>query len=771
MSSKQNDLSYYTISGKTANIPFAEGANVLTPGAGTARADLLLDQSFIWARLEKHGEYLYSSADPCKPSNIKSIDNTLRNFFTFLKGLKDYKEIYFDSTIGEAQNLTYEIQKAIGLISGVLRTLVQRIRNYVIQKIKNLIRDFIENVATPFIKETLSPVMSELIDQVLCGFEKIFDNLANLVGDFLFALVNLGINNPVICATEAYINALLNNLANTIDETIQPILEQAQNIIGNISGVVGSVFSYINMVLGYEGLLCNKPVCPQDVANFKTGPFGGPQKGPGTPGDNYKKMINSPSKGLSDAVSRADKWLNETFPATESGGTLTSKGVVAISGGSVPCYTGSFDCGNPQLVFFGGGGSGASGNVIVNGLGQVIGVNLLNGGRNYNSAPFVTITDPAGCGKYASAYSIVDDDGKVIKVVLTEPGYGYSSQNNGGVPVIDSFVGSPNPVQVGKTVTLTWEVFNFDNLSLNIDGYTNITNTNSVSLVINESDVQFAVGSKQTTKTFTLTATKYNTNSAPQVVSQDYVFTVTKDVTEDETAKVPSMNSPKIDVFTGSPQPGTTLNPGTILTLSWTTTDAERVVLNSSPDTPLPLDGSLSVVVPVDAEPGSLISYLITATNTNINGQSQSVSEVLNYTIASAADGQSSTGSVPAEEGGGEGLGGGSTTTSNVVSSIDDIIILNSGVDYDPNDEVVINGGNNGATFELVTSPIGQIVAINVLTPGYGFTTIPDIQINSKNGVGAKLLPSLKFTSVDQLEKEIVVDPAQLVQVIDCVYK
>lgn len=754
MSSKQNDLSYYTISG-TSDINFPTGGNLLTPGAGTARADLLLDQSFIWARLERHGEHLYSSADPCKPSNIKTIDNTLRNFFQTLKGLKEYKELYFDQSVGELQNLTYEISKTVSIISGVLRTLTQRIRTYILSKIKNLIRDFIENTATPFIKEKLSPIFGQLIDQVLCAFEKIFDNLANLVGDFLYALVNLGVNNPVICATEAYVNALLNNLANEIDNAIQPILSQVQDIIGGISSAVGSVFTYIDMVLGYEGLLCNQPVCPKDVANFKTGPFGGPGK---KQLDNWNAM----SKGVSNFNKGAEEFLNEKFPANST----------IPNDSTVPCYTGSFDCGNPQLIFFGGGGSGASGNVIVNGIGQILGVNLLTGGKQYKTAPFVTITDPAGCGKYSSAYSIINDDGEVIKVVLTDPGYGYSSQNSGGVPVINSFIGSPNPVQVGKTVTLTWDVLNFDTLSLGLSGYTDLKNVNSVSFVINESDVQFPVGSTETTKIFTLTATKYNTNSAAQTVSQDYIFTVTKNVVEDETAKVVGKSPPLIDSFVGSPKVGTVLNPGSILTLSWNTTNADSVSLDPPPinNPTLPIDGSVSVAIPSDAQPGQLISYKLIATNKNAPTGSQSVSEIISYTIASAADGQSSPGAAGAEEVIGEGPTG-STTTANAVSSLDNIIILSSGIDYDPNDEVVITGGNNGATFELVTSPIGQIVAINVLSSGYGFTTIPDIQINSKNGVGAKLLASLKFTPLDQLEKDIVVDSAQLVKVIDCVYK
>ena len=46
----------------------------------------------------------------------------------------------------------------------------------------------------------------------------------------------------------------------------------------------------------------------------------------------------------------------------------------------------------------------------------------------------------------------------------------------------------------------------------------------------------------------------------------------------------------------------------------------------------------------------------------------------------------------------------------------------------------------------------------NVINCGFGFTKLPDITINSDTGAGAKLLPVLKFTRVD--------DAAQLADVL-----
>lgn len=730
---------------------------------GVSYSQFGFDYSKAFKQADLRGEYEWTVANPCKPGTISEIDTTLRNFFNFLKGLKEEQGTFFNEILSEAQNLTYEISKVASKISAVLRTFTQKLRNFIMQAIKELLQGAIQSLLTPLLDQIKDSVIGAVLDQLMCKFDEIMNGLKDLAADFLFALVNLAINNPALCAIEAFTNALLNNLANTIDNAIQPVLNQIGDLLSGAAGVVGSVFSVIDQVLAFEGFLCSEPKCPDKIQKFKTGAWGGPQKG-------IKENFSKFTGGLTQGFQGANDWLNEVFPDNTN-----------VSGAY--CYTGPYECGSPQVVFFGGGGSGASANAIVNGIGQVIGVNLLSGGTSYKNAPFVSIVDPAGCGVNASAYAIIDNDGKVIKVVITNPGYGYSDTNLGGVPVINSFIGTPNPVQVGKSITLNWNVSNFDNLSLGINGYNNLSQAEgSVSFVIGDDDVQFYPGSNFTTKTYTLTATKNNQNSEPQVISQDYTFTVTKEATTPITETVANTLPPTIDSFTGSPEVGNPLSPGSILTLSWETTNANQVSLTSSFENnlSLPFDGSVSVSVPIDLEPGTFISYTLTATNTNAPVGQQTISQILNYTVIPSSSG--ATSSIPidniAPETGKEDVFLEPTPPTNntdtAVSQLRDIIVFEGGIDYDPNDEVVIVGGNNGAELKLVTNAIGQVVAIDVITPGYGFTTIPEIEINSTNGVGARFLATLDFIPLDKFLSDQALeslDPTKLVKVIDCIYK
>ena len=102
------------------------------------------------------------------------------------------------------------------------------------------------------------------------------------------------------------------------------------------------------------------------------------------------------------------------------------------------------------------------------------------------------------------------------------------------------------------------------------------------------------------------------------------------------------------------------------------------------------------------------------------------------------------------------------------VTSLADVVVENTGFGYDDNDTASVGGGSvdvagdtlpGDATADTIQKPgqaqvelniqNGLIVGANVVNGGFGFTGLPEITINSDTGAGAKLLPVLKFTKVD----------------------
>ena len=91
---------------------------------------------------------------------------------------------------------------------------------------------------------------------------------------------------------------------------------------------------------------------------------------------------------------------------------------------SDPCDTSDKKCGPPKLKFFGGRGVGAQANPIVDVNGNLIAVDLVNGGFGYKSPPQVQVIDPCQNGSGAVLKTIIKD-GIVVKVIIGDSGNGY----------------------------------------------------------------------------------------------------------------------------------------------------------------------------------------------------------------------------------------------------------------------------------------------------------------------------------------------------------
>ena len=101
-------------------------------------------------------------------------------------------------------------------------------------------------------------------------------------------------------------------------------------------------------------------------------------------------------------------------------------------------------------------------------------------------------------------------------------------------------------------------------------------------------------------------------------------------------------------------------------------------------------------------------------------------------------------------------------------TKIDELVIKDGGSGYKDDDKVDI--GDNKDAAKLKTNQNGSIIGVEITNPGIGFTTLPDITINTQTGFNAKLLPVLGFIDVD--DSGFVVPPGTpTLQVINCVGK
>ena len=355
--------------------------------------------------------------DPCGTSEMSKINTQLQKFFTIVKGIKKYGDLYVNGTINRIQNLTSLVRQTSQIIGAVLKTLVNRLRDFLLDKIRRGITDLIDLLLPTIAKAIKSTVVQAVIDNIFCAFKDIVKNLANLVGDFLFELIGKIVNVP-FCAAQQFTNALVNNIAAIVDKSIGPILDQINDVLGGITRIVGNVFQALDYILGFEAFLCAKPNCPE-IKKFKASPWGGPTQAQIDDFAGFLAPLGGRQTPTAEGlIGSATDFIDgiEIFgqPLGDSAGKIPSN--------VTNCDVSAFKCGPPSIQIFGGGGAGAVAEAIVDNVGRTIGVNLINGGSGYTRPPFVSFVDSCE-DTFTSGYAIISESGtnrgQVVDIILT----------------------------------------------------------------------------------------------------------------------------------------------------------------------------------------------------------------------------------------------------------------------------------------------------------------------------------------------------------------
>lgn len=350
--------------------------------------------------------------DPCGKGELSKINIALKKFFTALKGIKEYGELYINGTINKISNVTNLIKSTAKIIAAVLKSLVNRLRDFLIDKIRKALDSVLDDILPTVAKQFKNTTIQLIIDQIFCSFKDIISNLINLVIDFLNQLIGKIINVP-FCAAQQFVNALINNLAAIIDKALGPILDQVNDLLGGVGKIVGSVFEAIDYILGFESFLCAAPNCPE-LKEFKAGPWGGPSSDQVDTFNNFAKI---PTAG--GIVGKVDDYISNIEIFGDRLGDASSP-----SPGITECDADAYKCGPPKILIFGGGGIGAVGEAVIDNIGRTIGVSLLNRGSGYKRPPFVSFVDNCAT-TFTSGYAVIDDNpdsstnGQIIDIVMT----------------------------------------------------------------------------------------------------------------------------------------------------------------------------------------------------------------------------------------------------------------------------------------------------------------------------------------------------------------
>ena len=287
-----------------------------------------------------------------------------------------------------------------------LAGLVQEIRRWVLRKTTSLINNA-SGFAPLSTRYIANLAKNQTLDTISCLFIKILQNLEGLIGNALGALANRIINGAT-CLVENFIGNIIgpnhfsdykfsqcsiripiSNLLGSVIGFTSEILEFAKSILNFLECDIENICSKIKrynplnesqrqiqlhlILVGYLILQKEFLIVSKDLLTF------------------LKILVIMISLLILEVLLRI-RLIIVTLDPT----------ILWIP---------------PNVVFWGGNGSGASGNAVLNTFGDIIGVDMVSGG-SYTSPPLISFEDNCGNGKGAVGIPVLGDP----ITIETDPG-------------------------------------------------------------------------------------------------------------------------------------------------------------------------------------------------------------------------------------------------------------------------------------------------------------------------------------------------------------
>ena len=720
-------------------------------------AELFGSQHFSEADIRwTYNSQLPAFSSPCKPVNTQGVNDAIDNLIREVESLKT-GITGEDSFLATSQQFTEDAQNAIngvsfnvgigtnsyeislvnaaGDIGNIIASLVQQVRKFVLRKATSLINNLIGKVPLSA-RYLANEATDKALSAISCLFYRLLKGLEDMILRILKQIIDK-IVNAADCLVESVFASIIGNILGNLIGAINSILSSVGATIGAVINFANDLLEFVIDIL--DVFKCPvKNECPQaEEWDFVNG-----AKAPRTTLD-FDNIFNQ-AKGVVDTVSNTVGNVTATFDDLLDDFTFTKDDGSSfdplrdVTVGNIlqnvitgSCNVGPVNCGPPNVVFFGGNGSGGTGNAIINTVGEILGVQIITPG-NYESPPLIEFQDACGNGNGAVGTVVIgpisggdgnqvddgDDDGDgipggngITNVIINDPGYGYEP-----FPYGDK--GGGGRVWANRCQTTV--------LRGNYDW--DIPASNGKTLTVFYGDTVFLPGQN------------------PVVIDANF--------TED---KIPGCiirgTNPKLKDMTGFDySPGAADEQGrggdqyfgygvdyvNARNQGFTDSDIRYFLENKF----FQLLGPLMREKLDDPNWGRIPEFSVT------------------FTAPGCPPGTPEDPNQPPVGDDGNG--------SDLVSLLDGVVISNPGFGYGPADQLIIGDGNNGSGDLIIQN--GAITGVIITNPGIGYTTLPKLTINTRTGYNAILIPVLRFINPND-DGFVVPLGTPTLQVIDCVGK
>jgi hypothetical protein len=400
---------------------------------------------------------LVSGANPCKNNFFDNVDISLKNFFNKVTEID-----------GAGLNLASDMKSVVNEISNASTAFTGQITNALSQGLEGYIKGGLSGIATKTfaeyaasgrpvtaaiakitkLQEGMVEPSAKMFSGMDCLGSKVSDALKGTIEDLLTGMVKNVINVPT-CAVQQFTGAIAGKINKEIDEAMTPLINPISKAFSGM-GVGGGLFSVKDFISGGVDTISKA----SDL--FKCG------------GEDTCVSSNVYKMGVGLRPSRSNQQQQNLIDGALSLGTRMTDGVadkigdfeeaygqwsifgtqVGTPSGLEPCNTTNiFNCGPPQVEFFGGDGSGGAGEVILGKFidkldvddifgsfsrtASIAGVRITKPGSGYTTAPLIAFTDSCGQGYGAFGRAVIDYNqnsptfGQIKDVIIISEGENY----------------------------------------------------------------------------------------------------------------------------------------------------------------------------------------------------------------------------------------------------------------------------------------------------------------------------------------------------------
>ena len=336
----------------------------------------------------------------CEPAPLVGIQRGIKNMLAETERLKKSVTEWETKVSTNVDDLEAALLKvkdnATKEVSGYVKTIITEIEKNALKKVNDALSESYNEVFPTELPE-LKVKVEIANDELACLFKNIMKNLTGMVGGFLDQIMDRFITTPP-CATENFIGSLLGKISGLIDSAISSVMAPIKSLLSGM----GAATSAIDDVLGFATDALSFLSCEEDPRCSEVkewNPISGAEK--------------SPTLDLFSIVNKAKEAASSVQNAVEGvaniGDTLSdiAKNADFSDALKPDCNTGPVNCGPPTVEFIGGGGSGATGNVIVSALTTVLGVDIITPGGNYIGPPRVKFIDSCNRGRGATGRAVM----------------------------------------------------------------------------------------------------------------------------------------------------------------------------------------------------------------------------------------------------------------------------------------------------------------------------------------------------------------------------